>query len=217
MAGEMDGGAAVHLTPDSLTVVGGALIKEPAKIESGLKKLAEIAAKEPDFAGVQWNAATHDGINFHTLTVPVPEDDPEARQMLGEKVDVAVGIGPDAVYVAIGKDNLDAVNQAIDASKAEPGKEVPQFEFSMSLAQVMAVGRREREGRRSRERSGHRRHAEERRRRPRSHPHDREADRERPHLPLRSRRRRAPRHRQSHDDGPAKGPAGSDARGTGAQ
>jgi hypothetical protein len=135
--GQMDGGAALHLGAKQLTFVAGAQIKEPGKFESGLKKLAAIAEKEPDFNGVQWNAAEHEGVKFHTLSVPVPADEPEARQIFGEKVDVAIGIGADAVYVAVGQENLDAVNKAIDASKADLGKEVPPFEFSASLGQIM--------------------------------------------------------------------------------
>jgi len=136
-SGQMDGGAALQLGADKLTLVAAAQIKDPAKFESGLKKLAALAEKEPDFNGVQWNAANHEGVSFHTMTVPVPEDEAEARKMFGEKVDVAFGIGSEAVYVALGNDNLSAVNQAIDASKADPGKEVPPFEFSLSLGQVM--------------------------------------------------------------------------------
>lgn len=136
-SGQMDGGGALQLGANTLTLVAGAQIKEPGKFESGLKKLAELAKKEPDFNGVQWNAANHEGVNFHTLAVPVPAEEGEARQIFGEKVDVAIGIGSDAVYVAVGKDNLDAMNKAIDASKAEPNKEVPPFEFSASLGQIM--------------------------------------------------------------------------------
>jgi hypothetical protein len=138
-SGQMDGGAALHLATDKLTLVAGAQIKEPAKFEAGLKKLAAIAEKEPDFNGVQWNAATHEGINFHTLAIPVPENEAEARKMFGEKVDVAIGIGTQAVYVAAGQNNLEAVKKAIDASKAEPNKTVPPFEFSASLGQIMEV------------------------------------------------------------------------------
>jgi hypothetical protein len=135
--GQLDGGAALVLHPDSLTAVAGFLVKEPAKFESGLKKIAEVGSKEPDFGGVQWNAANHAGVNFHTMSVPVPEDQEDARKMLGEKVDIAVGIGTDAVYVAIGRDNMDAINKAIDASRAEPNKEVSPFELSLSLSSIM--------------------------------------------------------------------------------
>ena len=136
-SGQMDGGAALQLGADKLTLVAAAQIKDPGKFESGLKKLAELAAKEPDFKGVQWNAANHEGVNFHTMAIPVPDDQAEARKMFGEKVDVAIGIGSEAVYVALGNDNLAAVNKAIDDSKANPGKAVPPFEFSLSLGQVM--------------------------------------------------------------------------------
>lgn len=137
--GHFDGGAALQLGADKFTLVAASHIKDPAKFESGLKKLAAIAEKEPDFNGVEWNAASHEGINFHTLAVPVPADEEEARKFFGEKVDVAIGIGAESVYVAIGEGNLDAVKKAIDASKAEPGKEVPPFEFSASLGQIMAT------------------------------------------------------------------------------
>ena len=146
-SGQMDGGAALHLGADKLTLVAAAQIKDPAKFESGLKKLAALAEKEPDFNGVQWNAANHEGVNFHTMTVPVPEEG-QARKVFGEKVDVAIGIGSDAVYVALGNDNLAAVNKAIDASKADPGKAVPPFEFSASLGQLMEFAAANAQGRR---------------------------------------------------------------------
>jgi hypothetical protein len=135
--GQMDGGAAVIMHPDSLTAVAGFLVKDPGKFESGLKKIAEVGAKEPDFGGVEWNAANHAGVNFHTMSVPIPEDQEDARKMLGDKVDVAVGIGTDSVYVAIGRDNMDAINKAIDASRAEPNKEVSPFELSLALGPIM--------------------------------------------------------------------------------
>jgi hypothetical protein len=134
-AGQMDGGAALQVSADSLTFVAGALVAEPAKIESGLKKLqAAVAAKYPEFPGVEWNAATHAGVNFHTFSVPIPQEKESRRQLLGDELHVAVGIGPDRVYLAVGRDNLNAVKQAIDASAAEPDKAVPPFELAVSLA-----------------------------------------------------------------------------------
>ena len=36
--------------------------KQPGKIEEGLKKIAAVAQKDPDFSGVQWNTANHAGV-----------------------------------------------------------------------------------------------------------------------------------------------------------
>jgi hypothetical protein len=138
-AGKIDGGAALQLQPGALTFVGGGLVKEPAKIESGLKKIAAVAENKPDFPGIQWNAASHAGVNFHTLSAPIPADEEDAREMFGDKVDIAIGIGSEAVYFAVGSDHLAAISQAIDASAAEPNKDVPPFEMSASLGQIMAM------------------------------------------------------------------------------
>jgi hypothetical protein len=75
-------------------------------------------------------------VNFHTLTVPVPEDQDRPRQLLGDEVTIAVGIGPETVYLAAGKDSINAVRQAIDASAAEPNKAVPPFELAISLGPI---------------------------------------------------------------------------------
>lgn len=135
--GEMDGGAALHLAADSLTFVAGAHIEDTAKIESGLKKLEEAAKKSPNFPGIEWNAAEHAGVKFHTMKIPVPESEAGPRKLLGEELNVAIGIGSDAVYLAVGEENLKSVNEAIDDSAKEKGKSVPPFEFALSLAPIM--------------------------------------------------------------------------------
>lgn len=137
-AGRFDAGATVQLGADSLTIIAGAHVKDPAKIEAGLRKMQEAAKKKnPDAPGIEWNAAEHAGVTFHTSTIPVPEDKDAPRKLLGEELDVAIGIGKEAVYLAAGRDNLEAVKKAIDASAAEPEKEVPPFEVALSLAPIM--------------------------------------------------------------------------------
>lgn len=140
-SGQMDGGAAVDIRQDSLTLVAGLFVKDPAKLEEGLKKLDAAGQKRKDarVSEVKWNSASHAGVNFHTITVPVPEDQEAPRRMLGEKAEIAVGIGKEAVYVAIGRDNIEAVKKAIDASAAERGKKVPPFELAVSLGPMIEV------------------------------------------------------------------------------
>jgi hypothetical protein len=58
---------------------------------------------------------------------------------LGSEVNVAIGIGQDKIYLAVGRNNLSAVKQAIDASAAEPDKAVPPFELAVSLAPIMEM------------------------------------------------------------------------------
>ena len=146
-SGQIDGGAALQLSPDSMTLVAGMIVQQPEKIEAALKKLEAAAGDDPQFPGIQWNAASHAGVHFDTIRLPVPADQEPLRKMLGEETELAIGIGPNAVYVALGRDWETAINQALDASAAEPDKAVPLAEFSMSLGQIMqtaaALGKEE--------------------------------------------------------------------------
>ncbi len=137
--GQIDGGAALHAGADSLTFVSGVHVKDTAKVESGFKKLEAAAKKDPNFPGIKWNAANHAGVAFHTITIPVPETEKAPRQMLGEKMDVAIGLGPETAYLAVGKNNLEAVTKAIDDSAASKGKSVPPFNLSISLTPIVEV------------------------------------------------------------------------------
>jgi hypothetical protein len=137
--GQMDGGVTVHASSDSLTLVAGVLVKDTAKFEEGLKKLDTAAKKQHEFPGLQWNAASHAGVKFHTLSIPVPADKEAPRKLLGETANVAIGVGAEAVYLAVGRDNIDAVKKAIDASAREQGKRVPPFELAVSMGPVAEV------------------------------------------------------------------------------
>jgi Mor family transcriptional regulator len=138
--GMMDGGAVLNLAPNSLTFVAGAFIGEPAKVETGLKKMAEIIKqKDTNSPEVKWNAASHGDVSFHTLSLPIPENEEQPRQLFGETVDLAIGIGKQSVYFAAGRDCLNAVKGVIDASGAEPQKSVPPMEMTFALKQIMEM------------------------------------------------------------------------------
>jgi hypothetical protein len=133
--GKADGGATVMLKPAASTVVVGGLIAEPAKIESALKKMhgAMGAAAPP----VSWAAATHGGVTFHTMSVP-SEKEPQ-KAFFGDNIEIVVGLGPKAVYLAIGARAADALKAVIDGSAAAPASAVKPFDLSVSVAQILAM------------------------------------------------------------------------------
>jgi hypothetical protein len=140
-AGRVDAAASLLANPDSLTFVAAALVKDTDKLVSGLKKLeAAVKQQSPDAPGIQWNASQQGGVAFHTLNVPLPPDaDESLRRMLGGELSVALGIGQETAYLAIGRDHMAAVQKAIEASRAEPNKSVPQFELALSLKPLLAL------------------------------------------------------------------------------
>jgi hypothetical protein len=135
--GRMDGAGTLELSPQSLTVVAGAFVKDTAKFESGLKKLDAAAREMHNNSGLKWDAQSHAGVSFHTMTIPVPADQEGPRKLLGEEVNIAFGIGEEAVYFAAGRDWLSAAKQAIEASAKQREKKVPPVEFVISLTPIV--------------------------------------------------------------------------------
>jgi hypothetical protein len=123
----------------NLTLVVGGYVKDPSKIDSSLRELANIAEKESDFPGVNWNADEHEGITFHTMQVPIEDDDKQTKKLLGSKVDFSIGIGKESVYLGFGSDNLRKTKEIIDSSLAQPDKPMPIAEWMISLAPIMQV------------------------------------------------------------------------------
>ncbi|NOZ39316.1 MAG: hypothetical protein GXP24_03715 [Planctomycetes bacterium] len=137
-AGKMDGGAVLNISSNSLSLVAGGFNADPAKVESGLKKLVEIAKHEEEkFPGVNWNSASHADVQFHTLSLPIPADEETAHELFGETLDMAVGIGKETAYFALGRDCLKAIQGIMDTSAASPQKSVPPMEMTFALAQIM--------------------------------------------------------------------------------
>jgi hypothetical protein len=135
--GHIEAGGVLSVQPSAVTLIAGGYVADTAKVEAGMQKLAEMPREDPDAPQVQWNADEHAGVRFHTLQAPIKEDDEEARKLFGSTVDMTLGIGNDAVYFGLGRDNLPALQGAIDASRAQPQKPVPIAEWLISVGQIL--------------------------------------------------------------------------------
>ncbi|MGA2798674.1 MAG: hypothetical protein ABSE63_13915, partial [Thermoguttaceae bacterium] len=129
---KIDYGMSVILEPNALTVAAGSIVADGTKLEDILKKLLTEAEKdEPDAAKlVKLNAETYKGVRFDTFSMPAP--DPNLAALVGDTLDVVLGIGDKQVFIAAGRDAVKTLKEAIDKSQSEAGKEVPAWQIVMS-------------------------------------------------------------------------------------
>jgi hypothetical protein len=135
-SGKLDGGAALVLAPEAATLMAGTYITDGPAMEKPLKELAELAKDDPEFPGINFDADSHQGIRFHTLSVPIPADD-EARRILGDKLEVAIGFGTKSVYLALGKDGLSQIKRVIDLSASGADAPRPAFQMNVALTPIL--------------------------------------------------------------------------------
>ena len=137
--GLLDGGASLLLAPNQINFIAGGFVSDGAAIEKNLKRLVELAKSsgETPQVDLKFNAAQHKGVAFHTVSIPIPEKEDEARKVLGEKLLVVVGNGPQSVYFGLGEKSLDLLRQAIDASAAAGSPSVMPFTLDVAAAPIV--------------------------------------------------------------------------------
>ncbi len=102
-----------------------------------LKQVVDIAKGEIGELGnlIKMDAETHEGVTFHTITVPVPDE--EAAAVLGQTVQVVIGLSEESFYLAAGGEAAAVLKQIIDASKADAGKQIAPMRISAALTPIL--------------------------------------------------------------------------------
>jgi len=142
--GRFDGGMIARLDADAVTLASGKYVAEGEKIDATIKEVVATVGKyEPAIIEqlVKLDAAEHNGVRFHTLTLPVTDETENREQiqrMFGPAIDVVVGVGPESVYTAIGRDALGTLLELIDGSKENAARTVAPLEFSLDVRQLAA-------------------------------------------------------------------------------
>jgi hypothetical protein len=136
-SGKLDGGAALVLEAKSLSFVLGGYVADGPKFEKSVKDVLELAKNEPDVPKVQFNAGKIGDVTLHKAAIPVPATEAEARDLLGEKLDVILGIGPKSVYLAAGKGGESLLKKVMDQSVASADKSVPPMQINVALLPIL--------------------------------------------------------------------------------
>ncbi|MBT4844618.1 MAG: hypothetical protein HON92_04215 [Planctomycetaceae bacterium] len=124
-SGKIDLAGSVNLTDTGISVVAAAVVPQAEQLDQIVREFVKIASEQdPSFPKVEIDALKKGGTSFHVIRVPIPEYETEARSAFGDAVEISIGMGPDRVYIGVGKDNLKQLEAAIDASAANKGKTV---------------------------------------------------------------------------------------------
>ena len=138
------------LDPKSATLLAGGYVADGAKLDAVAKQVADIVRNVNPVAGnwVVLDVEQYHQVALHTVSIPIGYDVKHHNtvvELIGETLEVVVGIGKDSLYVAAGRDAMNKLKQAIESSAAEASTPVPPMQFSLSalpLAKfIAAVGK----------------------------------------------------------------------------
>jgi hypothetical protein len=146
-AGEFDGALSLRgpSAAKRYTLVLGVKLRQGGALETTLRQLLK-AIPEEDREKIHLDAASADGIKIHRVNAQKTFDK-KARAAFGDNP-VYVAIRPDALFVALGENGLEAIKQAVTG---EPGP-APPFVLEVSVARLaQSFGTREAEKKAARE------------------------------------------------------------------
>jgi hypothetical protein len=131
-----DLGLSLSLDPAAVTLVAGGMIADGDKLEKAIKALVtDMQKDEPALSAMlKLDADKHEGVRFHSFSMPTP--DAKLAAMVGEQLDVIVGISNTGLYLAAGRDAAKALKEALDKSKKAGSTPVPPDKVSLAGAAI---------------------------------------------------------------------------------
>jgi hypothetical protein len=136
-SGKVDSVGSVSLDGTNLQFAAAAHIADGEKLNATIREIVQLAKDEPDFPGATLDAAKVGNVSIHLMSVPVPDDEEQAQAIFGESVEIAVGVGPNAAFLCIGKD---AVGRMKDLASASGTKAVKPMLMRASVGQLIKFG-----------------------------------------------------------------------------
>jgi len=135
--GKMDGGATLILLPKSISFAFGGFVADGAAVDRLLKTIADLGQGIPNFPELKLNVGSIGELKLNRLIGPLPPGADDARELLGENIDIIIGVAPKAVIVAGGKDSEGLLHQVLDKSKQAGEQAVSPFRLVVSLLPIM--------------------------------------------------------------------------------
>lgn len=133
--GKIDAAASLVLDSGNPQLVAGFHVADGKQVEQMLRKIADLAKDEPKFPGINFNAANQGGVVYHTMEMPIPAGEEDARKIIGEKLEMAVGVGADSAYISVGRNCVGNLQQII--SKQAKNQKATPFEMTVAMTPIM--------------------------------------------------------------------------------
>ena len=111
----------------------GAAVADGREVDAAFQQLVKLAKQAPNFPEVDMDSGAYKNVRFHSLTFP--SKDNEGRRVFGDTIKMAVGMGQQHVYFAIGGDPVDTLKQVID-KRARPAAANP-MELTLALTPII--------------------------------------------------------------------------------
>ena len=126
------------------TIVFGGKVTDGNALEGAIKQLVEIAGKKLSIPLANWEAENHGFYRIHTWKTSVPDED--TKQLLGEELEIAIGVNASSIYLAIGGNSIADLKKTIDAAAEASKTPSDPFEAFVKLGPLVDLAASQEDG-----------------------------------------------------------------------
>jgi len=135
----IDGAIAMVADPQRTTILAAEYVADGSKLDSLVRLLAKAAqeAKPQAADWIHFDAGTCEGVRLHSVSIPIPPDAKHRAQvvgLVGETLDVVIGVGRENVYLAVGRAAMSLLERAITESNKIA--DAPPVQWSVALGRI---------------------------------------------------------------------------------
>lgn len=139
--GSFDFGLAAFIDEENFDIAAGGLCSDTMRFDELVRKTVDHLKAKAEEDGVEfsvaYNDSNHSGVDFHKVTIGVPEYEAELREIIGDTITAVIGIGDNVTYMGVGRDPKSVVTNAIDKSKAGAPADTPAGQVIISLTPIL--------------------------------------------------------------------------------
>jgi len=135
--GRADFGAAVVETDSGVGFVGGAFVSDGGEVEEIFKEIADKVEYVDGAPTFKFNTEKYEGVDLHVVNADIPADMEEARQVFGDSLEVHLGTGEKAVYVAIGNEAPELMKKLIEQGANDTPGDRPIGQANVQLLPIL--------------------------------------------------------------------------------
>lgn len=132
--GRFDVGIQAVADDSQLEIAAGMFVSDGAEAAKLVKELADKLKDVPDAPKFAFDQGTHQGVTLHSVTIDIPAEQSELREVYGEQAVIQIGTAAKAVYLALGENSQQTLKQFIDrGTKSDDPAERPLGQMQISL------------------------------------------------------------------------------------
>ncbi|MEM6468996.1 MAG: hypothetical protein AAF802_05455 [Planctomycetota bacterium] len=137
--GKTDSGMIAKAGPNEFKMVFGTFVADGAEVAQLAKDLAKEVPDDPRAPKFSFDIGDYEGVTMHMVEVDVPASEEEVRAIFGEAIQVHIGTGPKAIYLAVGKGSKEAMQALIRSAGKDTNSDRPLSQMKVEILPILEL------------------------------------------------------------------------------